>query len=165
MKAKFRIFTGFQLFLSKHSFVFYTKLLIFFHSCRAWPQQWRNCQGRSIDRKHSLSCGNCYHVLHWNLGLTKFEVHLSWRYFLATLILFYGDLCRFAVLSDMIQRCPYTPVTALLLHQLKEEMISSWPFANSDSSIVFAEKGPFVTFGVSLVLDSVTVHHNSSPIM
>ena len=78
-------------------------------------------------------------------------------------ILIVGDLCRFAVLSDMIQRCPYTPVTALLLHQLKEEMISSWPLANPDSSIVFAEKGPFVNYGVSLILDSVMVHQNAVP--
>ena len=36
--------------------------------------------------------------------------------------------CRFAVLSDLIQRCPYAPVTSLLLHQLKEEMMVPTPY-------------------------------------
>ena len=66
---------------------------------------------------------------------------------------------RFAVLSDMIQRCPYVPVTALLLHQLKEEMAASWPDTSSSERVGLASgaslhTGPFICFGVSLVLDS-----------
>ena len=66
---------------------------------------------------------------------------------------------RFAVLSDMIQRCPYVPVTALLLHQLKEEMAASWPDTSSSERVGLASSaslhtGPFICFGVSLVLDS-----------
>lgn len=66
--------------------------------------------------------------------------------------------CRFAVLSDMIQRCPYTPVTALLLHSLKDEILASWPQqACIHEHPAFSSKGPFVTFGVSLVMDAVIV--------
>jgi hypothetical protein len=63
---------------------------------------------------------------------------------------------RFAVLSDMIQRCPYTPVTALLIHELKEEMVASWPLQScTHASGALSSKGPFVTFGASLVIDTV----------
>ncbi len=69
----------------------------------------------------------------------------------------------FAVLNDMIQRCPHNAVTALLLHQLKEEMIQSWPAheasstgtSASETSLALCDKGPFVTFGASLVMDAV----------
>lgn len=72
-------------------------------------------------------------------------------------------------MSDMIQRCPYTPVTALLLHDLKQEMLAAWPACHEPSSPAAARaaapwsasavpsstKGPFLTFGVSLLLDTV----------
>jgi hypothetical protein len=69
----------------------------------------------------------------------------------------------FAVLNDMIQRCPHNAVTALLLHQLKEEMIQSWPAheasstgtSASETGLALCDKGPFVTFGASLVMDAV----------
>lgn len=63
----------------------------------------------------------------------------------------------------MIQRCPYNAVTALLLHQLKEEMIQSWPAHDAlptgssanETRLALSDKGPFVTFGASLVMDTV----------
>jgi hypothetical protein len=72
-------------------------------------------------------------------------------------------------MSDMIQRCPYTPVTALLLHDLKQEMLAAWPACHEPSSPAAARtaatwsasaapssaKGPFLTFGASLLLDTV----------
>jgi len=72
-------------------------------------------------------------------------------------------MSRFAVLNDMIQRCPYNAVTALLLHQLKEEMIHSWPAheafptgtSANEKRLALSDKGPFVTFGASLVMDAV----------
>ena len=63
----------------------------------------------------------------------------------------------------MIQRCPYNPVTALLLHQLKQEMMLSWPSQNvlgaschdQDAPLALSDKGPFVTFGAALAMDAV----------
>jgi hypothetical protein len=68
------------------------------------------------------------------------------------------------VLNDMIQRCPYNAVTALLLHQLKEEMIHAWPAHEAfptgtnanETRLALSDKGPFVTFGASLVMDAVS---------
>lgn len=67
-------------------------------------------------------------------------------------------------MSDMLQRCPYGAVTALLLHDLKQEMLAAWPLNHqadagsgqaSAAALPLTAKGPFVTFGVSLLLDTV----------
>jgi hypothetical protein len=69
-------------------------------------------------------------------------------------------------MSDMIQRCPYTPVTALLMHELKQEMLASWPHAHrpghAESAVASCHKGPFVTFGASLILDAVRLNPSLS---
>jgi len=80
----------------------------------------------------------------------------------------YNLRIRFAVLSDMIQRCPYNPVTALLLHQLKQEMMLSWPAQtlsgasslDQEVQLALSDKGPFVTFGAALAMDAVTTSNH-----
>ena len=75
---------------------------------------------------------------------------------------------RFAVFSQLLRTCPYTPVTALLMHELKQQFQAAWPQHPPDSPdhhshaspprplLALSSSGPFLTFGVSLLLDSVT---------